>query len=215
MIQGCIDHLQNGISGDNAKLLRLQGQLKKDIYRIVVENLKGNQEMSWNKIIQSFKPLFKQLKNQRKNERFKEVFGGKDAEFKITFREIYKKISDGISKDVDIELENYKKKVMPLFLQTLIAQKEFLKSFPELVENLKFHKYEKVDLGYYLRDGMGLESHKKSNFLMNKIHFGDILYDFDVNEYLLCITPPCDAFRPQKTDYNYTFIRGRKLKLIE
>ena len=69
MIQGCIDQLQNGISGDNAKLLRLQGQLEKDIYRIVVENLKGNQEISWNKIIQSFKPLFKQLKKQRKNER--------------------------------------------------------------------------------------------------------------------------------------------------
>ena len=126
MIQGCIDQLQNGISGDNAKLLRLQGQLEKDIYRIVVENLKGNQEISWNKIIQSFKPLFKQLKKQRKNERFKEVFGDKDAEFKITFSEIYKKISDGISKDIDIELENYKKEVMPLFLQTLIAQKNFL-----------------------------------------------------------------------------------------
>ncbi len=212
MIQGCIDQLQNGISGDNAKLLRLQGQLEKDIYRIVVENLKGNQEISWNKIIQSFKPLFKQLKKQRKNERFKEVFGDKDAEFKITFSEIYKKISDGISKDIDIELENYKKEVMPLFLQTLIAQKNFLKSFPELVENLKFHKYEKVDLGHYLRDGMGLESHKKSNFLMNKIHFGDILYDFDLNEYLLCITPPCDAFRPQKTDYKYTFIRGKEVE---
>ncbi len=210
-IQGCINQLQNGMSGNNANLLRLQGQLEKDIYRTVVGNLRKNQEISWNKIIQSFKPLYKQLKKQRESEKLEEIFGDKGAEFKGALGEIYKKISDGISKEVDAEIDNYKKEVMPLFLQTLISQKDFLKSLPELVENLKFHKYENVDLGSYLRDGIGLESYKKSNFLMDKIHFGDILYDVDANEYLLCITPPCDAFRPQKTDYNYTFIRGKEV----
>lgn len=210
-IQGCINQLQNRISGDNADLLRLQGQLEKDIYREVVENLKRNQETSWNKIIQSFKPLFRQLKMQRKNEKFNEVFGDKDVEFKETFDEMYKKISDEITKAIDGEIDNYKKEVMPIFLQTLISQKDFLKSLPELVENLKFHKYEYVELGHYLQEGMGKKGYSKSNFLMNKIHFGDILYGFDANEYLLCITPPCDAFRPQKTDYKYTFIRGKEI----
>lgn len=211
MVQGCIDQLQNRISEDDANLLRLQGQLEKNVYRIIAENLKNSQETSWNKIIQNFRPLFNKLKKQRKNERFKEVFGDERAEFEKTFGEIYKKISNEICKSIDVELENYKKKVMPLFLQTLISRKDFLKSVPELVENLMFHKCENVDLGYYLRDGMGLVDYDKSSFLMNKIHFGDILYGFDANEYLLCITPPCDAFRPQKTDYKYAFIRGKKI----
>ena len=95
----------------------------------------------------------------------------------------------------------------------LITKKDFLKCLPEMIENLKFHRYENVDLGYYLRDGIELDDYRKRSFLMNKIHFGDILYDFDAREYLLCITPPCDAFRPQKVDYRYTFIRGKAVGL--
>jgi hypothetical protein len=39
---------------------------------------------------------------------------------------------------------------------------------------------------------------------------GDILISKDGNAFLLCITPPCDVFRPYKTDYNIKFLIGKK-----
>ena len=35
------------------------------------------------------------------------------------------------------------------------------------------------------------------------------------NDYLLCITPPCDAFRPEKTKFHIVFIRGSEIPLHE
>lgn len=211
VIHKCIDLLLSGISGKNAYLLELQKDIDVKVYRTIARSLKENKEISWNKIIKSFRPLLKQIKMKREEDELNEVFGNNNEEFKKTFNEVYKKIKKEILNSIDIELENYKKEVIPLFLQTLITQKDFLKSLPELVENLKFHKYGDVDLGHYLLDGIDKKSYEKSKFLMNKIHFGDILYDVESKDYLLCITPPCDAFRPQKVDYNYTFIKGNAI----
>lgn len=208
VIHNCIDLLQSGIFGESANLLELQKDINVKVYKTIAHNLREDRGSSWKKIIQSFKPLLKILKAKRKEDKLNEVFGDKKEQIKKEFNEIYEKIDKEILKSIEIEFENYKKEVMPLFLQTLIAQKDFLESLPGLVENLKFHKYEDDDLESYLKDGIGLEKYEKSNFLMNKIHFGDILYDIETKYYLLCITPPCDAFRPQKVDYNYTFIKG-------
>ena len=83
----------------------------------------------------------------------------------------------------------------------------------ELVENLKYESYKNPSLNDELRGGFDTSRGKMTNFLFNKLHFGDILTKQadDSTEYLLCLTPPCDVLRPEKTDFNVIFIHGSEV----
>ena len=75
-----------------------------------------------------------------------------------------------------------------------------------------------VSLSNLLLEGISYGTKKKTKFLQNKMHFGDVLIRQNSdgnNDYLLCITPPCDAFRPEKTKLHIIFIKGSEIPLRE
>ncbi len=48
-----------------------------------------------------------------------------------------------------------------------------------------------------------------NTMLMNKFSFGDLLINVTNEELLLCVSPACDLFRPQKVEYNIKYLKGR------
>lgn len=210
-IRDCCDQLQECVSGENKVLLKLQVNLNSSLYHNVARNLESSEKLNWRDTIGAFKPVFRKLREEYINLKLQETIGDKEAanKFKADFSAIYTKLKRNIEKTAEDELNVYKKQVMPVLLQMLISRGPFLKSLPELVENMKYHKYENAEMEKILGAGKDKNDYELNNFMMNKIHFGDILYQKSTDEYLLCVTPPCDAFRPMKVDFEYTFIRGK------
>lgn len=148
---------------------------------------------------------------------------------------------DTIKEEITNELENkfiqlYKKetyewleKFTPIFL-TILCDKEIPSFMPELISTFKLVKYEEINLDKIL-DGCIVRSELKhdkkedqqlkpatkkivksetAKNLRNIFYSGDIIIN-DENEYMLCIMPSCDAFRPEKVDFMINFIRGKRL----
>ena len=139
-------------------------------------------------------------------------------EGKAAFEEIKQKIK------INIELQNKEKigkaisQFLPLLIQIIITGDRVIPSVVDLVSNMKVKKYSDQTLKNQLCITQTIPKKERADFLLNKIHFGDILAKKKENgeiEYLLCMTPPCDAFRPAKTACNYTFIRGKVIKKEE
>jgi hypothetical protein len=107
----------------------------------------------------------------------------------------------------------FKNQVFPIVIQVLISSPSILSAGPELVRNLKYSTHGSTSLCDLLNEGKALNKKKREAFLMNKIHFGDVLFkdNGQGKVYLLCITPPCDAFRPEKTKLNINFIKGTEI----
>lgn len=210
-IRDCSNQLQQYFSGENKILLNQQMELDPSVYKDVLKELEKSDKLKWTDIIKQFKPMLKKLKERYINLKLQEIVGDDEDSIKLKegFVNIYNRLEGEIKKMAAVELEIYKKEVMPVFLQMLICREPFLKCLPELVENMKYHKYENTEMNSILGEAFILKEYAKNNFMMNKIHFGDILYRKSPDEYLLCITPPCDAFRPMKVDFEYTFIRGK------
>lgn len=119
-----------------------------------------------------------------------------------------------IAQNISESFENFRRQICPLLLQMLISSSQMLTTSEELVRNVKYKCYENTSLKELLEEGAEYDEKQKTSFLINKIHFGDVLVKYDKhkgNEYLLCLTPPCDAFRPGKTKLNLLFIRGNEV----
>lgn len=128
--------------------------------------------------------------------------------------ELQRTINQNISKDFD----KFRKQICPLLLQMLISSKKMLTSSAELVGNMKYKSYENTSIKELLEPGEALDEKQKNEFLVNKIHFGDVLIKYNKhkgNQYMLCLTPPCDAFRPEKTRLNMIFIRGSEVAGVD
>lgn len=124
------------------------------------------------------------------------------------------KLQETIGKNISDEFENFRKQICPLLLQMLISSPKMLTSSAELVGNMKYKCYEKTSVKELLEPGEALDEKQKNEFLINKVHFGDVLIKYNKhkgNQYLLCLTPPCDAFRPEKIRLNMLFIRGSEV----
>lgn len=212
--QKCIKQLQDCVS-ESKMLLNLQEKIEGKTYNDIGKTIEESKELSWCKILNKFKPIYKILKKGYIESRKKEILGDCEDEFKKQFNSVYDKIIKDIEKDFNKELEIYKRDIIPVFVQMIITKGYLQKCLPEVLKNLKYHRYDVADLESSLAGGIDLDSYRKSNFLMNKIHFGDILCDFQHKEYLLCVTPPCDSFRPQKVDCKYTFIKGEMIEANE
>ena len=211
LVKECVEELRVNASGEMKSILVLQAEIEKENFETIAHNLEKKQEKSWGEIISSFKPMYKVMEKKYKKEEMQKFLGDNIKDFEEKYKVIYKTIETEITEKIRKTFDTYKKDVMPIFLQMLIAKRQLLESLPELVGNLKYHRYEKVELDD-LREGIELDGYARRKFLMNKIHFGDILRDSKANEYFLCITPPCDSFRPQKVEYKYTFIRGKRIE---
>lgn len=124
------------------------------------------------------------------------------------------KLHETIAQNIKDEFENFRKQICPVLLQMLISSPKMLTSSAELVGNMKYKCYDKTSVRELLEPGEAFDKKQKSEFLINKIHFGDVLIKYDKhkgNQYMLCLTPPCDAFRPEKIRLNMLFVRGSEV----
>lgn len=110
---------------------------------------------------------------------------------------------------IKTDLGAFFEQLTPLFVQLLISSDELFQYGNELLHNIKYITYSSTDLNTVLQAGRELGKKKKGDFLLNKLHFGDILVNGE--EYLLCLTPPCDTFRPEKTELNIMYIMGKEI----
>lgn len=85
------------------------------------------------------------------------------------------------------------------------------KSICKMIELVKLIKYdsdfdELIDLTTNNIDNPNLNTK-----IINKYYCGDVLVNKEsYNEFLLCINPPCDLFRPEKSNYCLKFLQGKK-----
>lgn len=85
------------------------------------------------------------------------------------------------------------------------------KSICKMIELIKFIRYdnefeELIDITID-----NINNPDFNSIIMNKYYCGDILInESSDDEFLLCITPPCDLFRPDKSNYCLKFLRGKK-----
>lgn len=116
--------------------------------------------------------------------------------------------------DLKPAFSTFEEQVAPVLIQSVIAKDNILGSGIELIKNLKYKTYPTPSLKEVLADSCGKGRSKKAAALQNILHFGDVLIkhtETGQRQYLLCITPPCDVFRPEKTKLRVTFIRGTEI----
>lgn len=174
---------------------------------------------TWRDFLKAFDPILCAARKKVAEARCDNLFSPYSVisipdEAKPGIDEHLKSIRERFTKEIASSYQDFKTQIFPIFIQSLISSPDLLFAGVELVKNLKYKIYSSTDLSELLYAGKELGKGKKAAFLMNKIHFGDVLVrsDGEEREYLLCITPPCDVFRPEKTKLNINFIRGQELK---
>lgn len=133
-----------------------------------------------------------------------------EAEAKANRQEL----EDSITRDISEAVGKFQKQITPILLQLLISSSNILSNSIEMVKTLKYKCYDNPSLRDLLYSGRKYKDQQKADFLLNKLHFGDVLirHKKTGTEYLLCITPPCDMFRPDKIKYNIVYLRGVEVK---
>lgn len=123
-------------------------------------------------------------------------------------------LEDSVTRDISENVEKFQKQITPILLQLLISSSNILSNSIEMVKTLKYKCYDNPSLHDLLYSGRKYNDQQKADFLLNKLHFGDVLiyHKKTGTEYLLCITPPCDMFRPNKTKFNIVYLRGVEVK---
>lgn len=131
-------------------------------------------------------------------------------EFKVIADKHREKLRISVEERMKDTFDNFRKQILPLLLQLLISSGDCLSNGIELIKTIKYKRHDSPSLSDLLAAGKNLPDDQKADFLLNKLHFGDVLvkYQKSGNEYLLCLTPPCDIFRPDKTKFNLVYIRG-------
>lgn len=177
----------------------------------------------WIGVINSFAPFFEEAKAKVATNRVSAVISPyasipipKDIEESVSqhIDSLHKKAL----KDIKDSFCNFERQITPVLVQMFISKENLIEKGLELVKNLKFKYYHDPSLSNQLIEGIGYNSKKKAEFLQNRLHFGDVLIRQNsdrTNDYLLCITPPCDAFRPEKTKLHIIFIKGIEIPLQE
>lgn len=136
---------------------------------------------------------------------------------------ILKQLNEKLSKDHEKNLLEWLKNVFPTFL-TVFCDSSIPCSVNNLISTLKLIKYNDIDLNNILNNKIikkeiinpetgekELDKKITAKNLKNMFFAGDILIDSE-GRYLLCITPPCDAFRPEKVNFKLNYIYGKVIE---
>ena len=196
------------------KLARIDYAVFKECCTTAVAN-----STNWVQFYSAFKKYFETLKNALVTDAVNSLLG---PVCKIDIPEDKKTVLDELKRvttkkersAISEKVDSFAQHFTPVLIQLLLSSEDMLHKSFDFIDNLKIKKEDNNSLGEYLADGLCLKDADREAFLMDKLHFGDILTKEigGKTEYLLCITPPCDAFRPAKTDLNIVYIRGYQRK---
>lgn len=172
-------------------------------------------DTDWPKALECYSAYFKAAKKKYAEKKVQSILSPYES-FEYPVEEKDKLLQHRVAliheteKSVTESFAVFKKHTLPVLIQLLISRDQMLEKGSELVENLKYEIYPNSSLDDLLRGGFSSSRSRMASFLFNKLHFGDILtkHTDGITEYLLCLTPPCDAMRPEKTNFNLIFIRG-------
>lgn len=203
-------HLQGFNTTICDTLLNIDYSVIKDACNTAITDSK-----TWRELIEKFSSVFSKVKSIIAKQKLNSLFAPfSDLQIpeELTGRisEHKEQVYQSLMSQVETECETFGAEIFPVILQILVSSPTILYSGVELVRNLKYRKYDNVNLSEILADGKNLNRKDKANYLRNKFHFGDILIRKVQNttEYLLCISPPCDVCRPDKVKLNICFIKG-------
>ncbi len=206
-----IEAVKTGCDKQEKNFLDHLKKLKATEYKESINNaLKKDR---WADLLKCFEPLFDSTAEKCVETEFlemKKLFGINDSEnIPQSILEVINKntsrIKEKTAKNMRERMKVIKLKILPIFVQVLISDSDILNTASDLISNLKYQVFENKDLDLLLR-GCEMDIKGKSTFLINKLFFGDLLCKG--SELLLCITPPCDIFRPEKTKLNVSYLRG-------
>lgn len=169
----------------------------------------------WQKVLERYSTYFKAAKKKYAEKKVQSILSPYES-FEYPAGEKEKLLQHRAAlvreteKSIEKSFADFKKHTLPVLIELLISTDQMLQKGSDLVENLKYESYQNPSLDDVLRGGFDQSRGKMANFLFNKLHFGDILtkQTDDITEYLLCLTPPCDVLRPDKTNFNIIFIHG-------
>ena len=179
------------------------------------------QSSSWADVVDYFTSYYQEAQKQYVNSQIDTILGpysgldlSADPELEAEAKKSRLNLEDSIVGDISETVSNFQKQITPILLQLLISSSNILSNSIEMVKTLKYKCYDNPSLRDLLYAGRKYKDQKKADFMLNKLHFGDVLicYKKTGTEYLLCITPPCDMFRPEKTKYNIVYLRGVEVK---
>lgn len=217
-IKICWEALNSHLSGFNKEFCEVVCSLEFKEFKECCENAIEN-SMTWNEFLKAFDPILNMARKQMAEKQCNDLLTPYSnipipEGLEHDIGEHRRKLQDYFYKQIATSYKEFKEQIFPIFIQSLISSTDILFAGVELVKNLKYRIYDNPNLHKLLGDGKAFSKTKKAAFLKNKIHFGDILVKENEQklEYLLCITPPCDIFRPEKINLNVNFIRGEELE---
>lgn len=169
----------------------------------------------WKKVLERYSTYFKAAKRRYAEKKVQSILSPYESfEYPAGEKEKLLQHRDTLVRETEKIIEksfaDFKNHTLPVLIELLISTDQMLQKGSALVENLKYESYPNPSLDEVLRGGFNPSRGKMATFLFNKLHFGDILtkQTDGTTEYLLCLTPPCDALRPDKTNFNIIFIHG-------
>ncbi len=215
----CLDKLGSTLSGDYQHICEaMKTNSEKSIYDCFEAAAKDDK--TWEQSMEAFAPLLLSAKEYMTNQQTSSLFTKHldkiviPEELQEPLEGIKKEIQSNIAEDLNMSFSTFSKEILPVLIQIALSTPSVLDAGPELVKNLKYVSNENVCIKALLSKWKELEGTQKEIFLLNKFHFGDLLVrkTKQGTDYLLCITPPCDVFRPQKTSLIINFLQGKEIQ---
>lgn len=177
-------------------------------------------DYTWEQSMKAFGPLLLNAKQHmidtQANDFFSEHFDKViiPEELQEPLAAVKKAFKEEKKKKLEEDYSTFETELLPVLIQMILSTPDILSAGPELVKTIKYISNDNVPLENLLIKGKDYTAKKKEAFLFNKFHFGDLLVreEGEKRDYLLCITPPCDVMRPQKTGLIINFIRGTEIE---
>lgn len=203
-------HLDHGHAKHNKEFLELMMSLPSIEWRsflnLVLEYLNEKNYKKCKKAILNISNAIMKLKIKSECQKIAELNSLPDT------HPIKKSYTSIIKKSYKDSLDNISEKLIPSILIYMIASQrkeiQLTNSLIELIYLMKIHSYD-VD-----KSCLSCIENMHEDSFNNFFHNGDILYKSNQREeFLLCISPKCDVFRPHKKIYNQLkFVIGKRLE---
>lgn len=129
-------------------------------------------------------------------------------------RALQTKMKQDVVKLFSLEIKKIVNDTSSLFLM-LLCDNKVGTAISDLIANLKLKFYNNPDeiasiCSFIEVDEKNKVTQKCNESMKNKLFPGDILYRKNANsyEFLICILPACQLFRPSKVEYIISFVKG-------
>lgn len=216
-----VNYMLSRCSSDSKKVYQAVKAIPASDFKAWLKEIDKDPE-NWNKSLNKFqKSIAKKAKEVFAESIYQDLLQQveitpKDPSKRVNIDSLILKIKLNIIKSIKNQVEMTLMETTSVFLM-LLSDMNIGVAINDLIANLKLKSYtDENEIAQIINNNITVNTQGEvdqccKERMKNKLFSGDILFkekDDGAYEFLICITPSCQMFRPHKVDYVVSYVKG-------